>query len=437
MSSSPEAPLRGQPGGDLLVRNIGRLLTLGGYRKPRGGKDLLDLGHRDRAAVLIEGGIVTQAGREAEVAREARGVEALDARGRLVLPGLVDAHTHAAFVGSRADELADKLRGKSYGQIAREGGGILRTVRAMRAASEEEIVEETVSRLHRMSAQGTTTAEVKSGYGLDRESEIKMLAAIARLAGQVPTNLVPTFLGAHAIPPEFASNASGYVDALVETVIPAVADQGLARYCDVFVEDRFFDPEQGRRILLAGQEAGLPSKVHADELTASGGAELAASVQAVSADHLIFASAEGLGAMAKAGTVGVLLPGTTFSSPDLPYADARRMIEAGVSVALGTDLSPNSWIESMLFVISLACYRLRMRPEEAVSAATWNAAWAVGLAAEVGSLETGKRGDLVVLEARDVPEIPYRIGRNLAGTVVKDGVVVARDGRLTPPEERG
>ncbi|MFQ5986240.1 MAG: imidazolonepropionase [Thermoplasmata archaeon] len=437
MSSSPESPLGGQPGGDLLVRNIGRLLTLGGYRKPRRGKDLLDLGPRDRAAVLIERGIVTQTGLDVEVAREARSVEALDARGRLVLPGLVDAHTHAAFVGSRADELADKLRGKSYAQIAREGGGILRTVRAMRAASEEEIVEETISRLRRMSAQGTTTAEVKSGYGLDRESETKMLAAIARLAGRAPTTLVPTFLGAHAIPPEFASNPSGYVDSLVETVIPAVADQGLARYCDVFVEDGFFDPDQGRRILLAGQEAGLPSKVHADELTASGGAELAASVQAVSADHLIFASEEGLGAMAKAGTVGILLPGTTFSSPDLPYADARRMIEAGVSVALGTDLSPNSWIESMLFVISLACYRLRMRPEEAVSAATWNAAWAVGLAAEVGSLETGKRGDLVVLEARDVPEIPYRIGRNLAGTVVKDGVVVARDGRPTPTEEPG
>ena len=424
-------------GGDLLVRNIGRLLTLGGYRRPRRGKALLDLGVQDGAAVLIERGIVTEVGPEAEVMREARSVEILDAGGRLVLPGLVDAHSHAAFVGSRAGELADRLKGKSYREIAREGGGILRTVRAVRAASEEEIVEETVPRLRRMIAHGTTTAEVKSGYGLDGESETKMLAAIARMDERVPTTLVPTFLGAHAIPPEFASDAEGYVDTLVDTLIPTVADQGLARYCDVFVESGFFNPEQGRRILLAGQEAGLPSKVHADELTASGGAELAAEVQAVSADHLLFAGASGLTALAESGTLAVVLPGTSFSLFELPYVDARRMIETGVPVALGTDLSPNAWIESMLFVISLACYRLRMRPEEAVSAATWNAAWAVGQAAEVGSVEPGKRGDLVILEARDVPEIPYGIARNLTHTVIKDGAVVSRGGRLTPGEEPG
>ncbi|MEE9174516.1 MAG: imidazolonepropionase [Thermoplasmata archaeon] len=437
MSANLESASGPWDGGDLLVRNIGRLLTLGGYRRPRRGKSLLDLGVQDGAAVLIERGIVTQVGPEAQVVREARGVDILDAGGRLVLPGLVDAHSHAAFVGSRAGELADRLKGKSYREIAREGGGILRTVRAVRAASEEEIVEETVPRLRRMIAHGTTTAEVKSGYGLDEESETRMLAAIARLDDRVPTTLVPTFLGAHAIPPEFASDAEGYVDTLVDTLIPTVADQGLARYCDVFVESGFFSPEQGRRILLAGQEAGLPSKVHADELTASGGAELAADVQAVTADHLLFAGERGLHALAESGTLAVVLPGTSFSLFDLPYADARRMIEAGVSVALGTDLSPNAWIESMLFVISLACYRLRMRPEEAVSAATWNAAWAVGLASEVGSVEPGKRGDLVVLEARDVPEIPYGIARNLAHTVIKDGAVVARGGRLTPREEPG
>ncbi|MCJ2531252.1 MAG: imidazolonepropionase [Candidatus Thermoplasmatota archaeon] len=437
MSANLESASGPWDGGDLLVRNIGRLLTLGGYRRPRRGRSLLDLGVQDSAAVLIERGIVTEVGPEAQVVREARGVDILDAGGRLVLPGLVDAHSHAAFVGSRAGELVDRLKGKSYREIAREGGGILRTVRAVRAASEEEIVEETVPRLRRMIAHGTTTAEVKSGYGLDGESETKMLAAIARLNDRVPITLVPTFLGAHAIPPEFASDAEGYVDTLVDTLIPAVADQGLARYCDVFVESGFFNPEQGRRILMAGQEAGLPSKVHADELTASGGAELAADVQAVSADHLLFAGERGLNALAESGTLAVVLPGTSFSLFDLPYADARRMIETGVSVALGTDLSPNAWIESMLFVISLACYRLRMRPEEAVSAATWNAAWAVGLASVVGSVEPGKRGDLVVLEARDVPEIPYGIARNLAHTVIKDGAVVSRKGRLTPGEEPG
>ncbi|MFQ5919474.1 MAG: imidazolonepropionase [Thermoplasmata archaeon] len=432
MSAEAESATGLGEGGDLLVRNIGRLVTLGGYRRPRRGRELLDLGVQDGAAVLIEGGRVTAAGPETQVVPEARGVEVLDAGGRLVIPGLVDAHTHAAFVGSRAGELADRLKGKSYRDIVRAGGGILRTVRAVRDASEEEIVKETLPRLRRMIEHGTTTAEVKSGYGLEAKSEVKMLAAIARMEGEVPTTLVPTFLGAHAIPPEFTSDSEGFVNEVVNQLIPAAVDQGVARYCDVFVEDGFFRPEEGRRILLAGQEAGLPSKVHADELTNSGGAELAAELQAVSADHLLFAGKRGRKALAESGTLAVLLPGTSFSLFDLPYADARQMVEAGVAVALGTDLSPNAWIESMLFVISLACYRLRLRPEEALAAATWNAAWAVGLAAEVGSLEAGKRGDLVILEAMDVPEIPYAIARNLTQAVIKDGAIVARKGRLTP-----
>lgn len=435
MSPNPEASPPGPEGGDLLVRNIGRLLTLGGYRHPRRKKDLLDLGVLDNAAVLIEKGILTEVGPEKEVLREARSVEVLDARGRLALPGFVDPHTHAAFVGSRESELKEKLAGRSYREIALAGGGIQQTVRATRAASEEEIIEETIPRIRRMIAHGTTSLEVKSGYGLDTESETKMLTAIARLQERVPATIVPTFLGAHAIPPEFASNVEGYVDTLVETMIPAVVDRRLARYCDVFVEAGFFDPEQGRRILQAGQEAGLPSKVHADELTSSGGAKLAAEVGAISADHLLYASEAGLHAMAGSGTVAVLLPGTSFSSLDLPYANARHMIEADVPVALGSDLSPNAWLESMAFVVTLACYRLRMQPEEAISAATWNAAWAVGLAAEVGSVEPGKRGDLLILEAQEVAEIPYRIATNLARSVVKDGVIVGEKGQVTPPAD--
>lgn len=437
MSQMPEPTGMGAGGGDLLVRNIGRLLTLGGHRTPRRGKDLLDLGLRINAAVLIENGIVTAVGPEAQVVPEAGSTQVLDAGGRLVLPGFVDAHTHAAFVGSREGELTEKLAGKSYGEIAREGGGILRTVRETREASEEEIVAETGARLRRMVGHGTTSAEVKSGYGLALEPERKILASVARLRAEVPATLVPTFLGAHAVPPEFASDVEGYVDTVVERMVPEVASKGLARFCDVFVEEGFFDADQGRRILLAAQQAGLPSKVHADELTPSGGAELAAEVRATSADHLIHASEPGLRAMAEKGTLAVLLPGTSFSSLDLPYADARRIIEAGLPVALGTDLSPNSWIESMQFVIALACYRLRMRPEEAVAAATWNAAWAIGLAAEVGSLEPGKRGDLLLLDARDPSEIPYHIAGNLARTVVKDGVIVAQEGRLIPPAGPG
>lgn len=437
MSPKAEGQRPSRETGDLLVRNIGVLLTLGGYRRPRRGRELLDVGVQTDVAVLIERGIVTNVGPEEEVVGEARSVETLDAGGRLVLPGFVDAHTHAAFAGSREGELAAKLAGKSYGEIAHEGGGILRTVQETRDASEEELAEETSTRLRRMVAHGTTTAEVKSGYGLALEPELKILASVARLREEIPATLVPTFLGAHALPPEFASDTEGYVDSLVTTMIPEVASRGLARYCDVFVEDGFFDDEQGARILQAGQDAGMPSKVHADELTTSRGAELAAQVGAVSADHLIFASEEGLRSMAAGGTVAVLLPGTSFSSLGLPYANARRFIEMGLPVALGTDLSPNAWTESMQFVISLACFRLRMHPEEAISAATWNAAWAVGQAAEAGSLEPGKRGDLLLMDARGYREIPYRVASNLVRIVVKDGVIVAQEGRVLPRAEPG
>lgn len=430
MSTGSEGAHRAQ-GGDLLVRNIGRLLTLGGYRRPRRGGELRDLGVQSGAAVLIEGGVVSAVGPEPEIRREGRSVDVVDAEGRLALPGFVDAHTHVAFVGSREGELAEKLAGKTYGEIVREGGGILRTVRETREATQGEITRETAPRLLRMVVHGTTTTEAKSGYGLALEHELKLLASLDELRNRVPMTLVPTFMGAHAVPPEYATDREGYVDALVKTMVPEVASQGVARYCDAFVDEGFFSADQGRRILTAGQEAGLSAKVHADEFTASGGAELAAAAQAVSADHLLHASDDGLRAMARSGTVAVLLPGTSFGSMDLPYADARRVIDAGVAVALGTDLSPNAWIESMSFILSLASYRLRMHPEEAIAAATWNAAWAVGMAGEVGSLEAGKRGDLLLLEAREPAEIPYHIAGNLVGTVVKDGVVVAQDGHLT------
>ncbi|MFQ5838013.1 MAG: imidazolonepropionase [Thermoplasmata archaeon] len=414
--------------GDLLVNNIGQLLTLEGHRKPRVGRALMNLGIMERAAVLVERGAITAVGPHEEVVPQARDVETLDARGRLVMPGFVDAHTHTAFAGSREGELADKLAGKSYAQVAREGGGIQRTVRATRRASREQLIEETAARLRRMIDLGSTTVEIKSGYGMSTKEESKLLEVISTLSQELPVNVVPTFLGAHAVPEEYLEDSEGFVEYLLRESLPAVASRGLARYCDVFVEEGFFSKDQGRRILLAGQEHGLASKVHADELTPSGGAELAAEVRAVSADHLLFASEEGLAAMARSGTLAVLLPGTSFSSLGLPYCDARRVIELGLPVALGTDLSPNSWIESMQFVVSLACYKLRMQPEEALSAATINAAWAIGMAGEVGSIEEGKRGDLLLLGARDYREIPYRIASNLVQTVVKDGVVVSPGG---------
>ncbi|MEE9236622.1 MAG: imidazolonepropionase [Thermoplasmata archaeon] len=411
--------------GDLLISNVGQLLTLAGHTKPRTGSALMDLGILNKAAILIEGGLITAVGPQDEVAAEAGDVEALDARGRLVMPGFVDPHTHAAFVGSRERELVDKLAGKSYAQIAREGGGIQRTVRATRGATREQLRVETWHRLRRMIKLGTTTAEIKSGYGLNLEDEIKLLEVISAVNGDLPLNAVPTFLGAHAIPEEY-TDPEAYVEHLIHRVLPSVAAKGLAMYCDVFVEGGFFSGDQGRRLLLAGQELGLAAKLHADELTSCGGAELAAEIGAISADHLLFSTEDGLKAMARSGTIAVLLPGTSFTSMGLPYCDARRVIEMDIAVALGTDLSPNSWIESMHFMVSLACYRLGMHPEEAISAATINAAWAVGMAGEVGSLEEGKRGDLLLLNLHDYREIPYRIASNPVDEVVKDGVLLSR-----------
>ncbi len=414
--------------GDLLITNIGQLLTLGGHARPRVGGALRDLGIVREGAVLIEGGLISAVGNKADVASEARSVEAVDARGRLVMPGFVDAHTHAAFAGSRESELSDKLAGKSYAQIAREGGGIGRTVRETRRASKDRLIRETSNRLSRMLALGTTTVEVKSGYGLNLEDEVKLLEVISTIRDRMPLDIVPTFLGAHAVPEEFEADSDGYVDYVVKTVLPKVASPPMAEFCDVFVERGFFSADQGRRVLLAGQGLGLASKVHADELTYCGGAELAAEVGATSADHILHSSEEGLGAMAAKGTLAVLLPGTSFSSKELPYCDARRVIDAGVPVALGTDLSPNSWIESMQFTLNLACYRMSLHPEEAIAAATINGAWAIGKEKEVGSLEVGKRGDALLVDLRDYREVPYRIASNSVEMVIKDGNVVVPGG---------
>lgn len=411
-------------GSDLLIVNVGQLLTFTGPEGPRSGPSMMELGLIKDAAVLLENGLIWLVGPSSDVAAEARGVEILDARGRLVMPGLVDAHTHAAFAGSRESELADKLQGKSYAQIARDGGGIQRTVKDTRTATDEVLREQSYGRFRRMTSAGTTTAEVKSGYGLNLEDELRLLRVIGDAGNDLPLNVVPTFLGAHAVPEEHRGSAGTYVEELLKTIIPAIASQGLARFCDVFVEKGFFSKDDGKAILEAGKAEGMKPKVHADELTSCGGAELAGEVGATTADHLLHSSARGLQAMKEAGTMAVLLPGTSFSTSGLPYCDARRVIELGIPVALGSDLSPNSWLESMQFVINLACHHLRMYPEEALCAATINAAWAIGLEKEVGSMEEGKRGDLLLLDVYDYREIPYRLASNLVNTVVKDGTVV-------------
>ena len=417
---APPGPSRG-----LLVVHAAELVTLRGpWTRARRREEMRELGIVPDGAVYIEGGRVREVGDTRDVLR-ARGdvKDVIDATGKVVLPGFVDAHTHAAFAGSRHGELAWKAEGLSYQEIAARGGGILRTVRDTRAASREALVTATRKRLDGMLRFGTTTAEVKSGYGLTTESEVAVLRAIDEIAGTHPVGLVSTFLGAHAVPPEFEGRADAYADLVAKEMIPAVSTGTGARFCDVWVEAGYFTADQARGILRAARAHGLDGKVHADELSDSGGAALAAEVGAVSADHLLHPSEAGLAAMGEAGVVGVLLPATSLAS-NLPFADARRIISAGVPVALGTDLSPASWNESMQVVLALATHGLGMYPEEALTAATVNAAFALGKGKEVGTLEPGMAGDLLVLDADSVGHLGYRIGGNLVEKVVKGGRVV-------------
>jgi imidazolonepropionase len=409
----------------LLITNIGELVTVAPDDGPRRGDAMRNVGVIADAAVFIENGVIRDVGEGRIVAlRHAYARRRFDAEGGVVLPGFVDPHTHLVFSGSREEELEMKVRGASYEDIARAGGGLLSTVRRTRQALEDDLVEGALRRLRRMFRFGTTTAEAKSGYGLNLDAELRLLRVIRRVADLQPVDLVPTFLGAHAVPPEYAERDEEYVEDVVTRMLPAVAQEGLARFCDAWCDDGYFTAEQCGRILRAAKGLGLEPKLHADELGPAGGAELAAEVGAASADHLLHATDEGLDAMAAAGVVAVLLPGTCFSS-SLPYPDARRFAKRGVPVAVGTDLNPNCWTENMQFVLSLACYGLRMTPPEAIVAATLNAAHAVNRADRVGSIEPGKAADLVVFDADNHRQLPYRFGGDFVRAVVKGGQVHA------------
>jgi imidazolonepropionase len=408
----------------LIVRHIRQLITCAGG--PRRGSAQADVPMIVDGAVAAEGERIVFAGRDAELPPHiatAANREVIDGHALSVVPGFVDAHTHAMFAGDRRDELRRRLAGASYAEIAASGGGIVATVRATRAASAAELVESTRARLDEMLAAGTTTAEVKSGYGLDVESELKMLGALATLAASHRVDLVPTFMGAHEIPLEYRLRRDDYVRLVVDEMVPRVADERLAEWCDVFCENGVFTPEESRRILQAGAARGLKPRIHADELGPSGGSLVAASVGARSADHLIFVPGDGIEAMARSGVVATLLPNAAFYLKLGRFAPARRLIEAGVPVALATDVNPGGGFSpSMPFAMTLACFAMGLTFEESLAAATINAAYSVDRADRVGSLEPGKLMDAVLVSGDAIDLI--RVGaRSIAG-VIKRGTRV-------------
>ncbi len=419
-----------RPRASLLVEHAAELVTVAdGHPGPFAGPRQAELGIvRDGALAAGPDGRILAVGPTAAVrgaAEPAPGARVLDARGRCVLPGFVDAHTHAVFAGDRAEELAERLRGADYLAILAAGGGILSTVRATRAASEEALLTRAAGFLDEMLRHGTTSVEIKSGYGLSVTDELKLLRVARRLGERGPQTVVATVLGAHAVPPEWRHHPDGYVALVTDELLPRVAAEGLARFCDVFCEHGVFTVEQSRRVLAAGLRLGLRPKLHAEQKSAFGGTRLAAELGAVSADHLEHATPEDAAALAATGTVAVLLPGAAFVLGEERQAPARALVEAGVPMALATDFNPGTCpIVSLPLVLGLACLRRLLTPAEAVVAATRNAAHAIGLGDERGSLEVGKRADLVVLDAPSHGHLPYWFGRNLVQAVVKDGRVV-------------
>jgi imidazolonepropionase len=405
----------------LAVVHAKELLTLRGPPGPRTREAASQLGIIEDGALFIEGDRIVDVGSTEEVLRRhSHASTTLDASGKVVLPGFVDAHTHTVFAGSRERELEWKAQGLSYSDIAARGGGILHTVQSTRDATQADLVRVAVNRFLIFVAYGTTTVEVKSGYGLRTADELKILRAAQEAGRTAGIDVVLTFLGAHAIPPEFQGRSDAYVDLLLSESLPAVTLNGLASFCDVFVDEGYFTRAQGQRLLEKAASFGLRSKIHADEIADTGGATLAAEVRAVSADHLLHASDAGVDAMARAGTIAVLLPATSLTSRT-SFADGRRLLAAGVPVALGTDFNPNCWCESMQLVVALACHHNGLLPVQAITAATINAAYAVGWGDETGSLERGKLADLIVLDAPTYRHLGYRLGGNLAEAVVKRG----------------
>jgi len=419
---------------DLIVEGAAELLTLqGNSSRPRRGEEMGNLGIIRQGALAARRGKIVWMGPTADLLTSVRPMafsKLIDAYGKIVMPGLVDSHTHLVFAGTRENEFAMRIQGKTYQEIAAAGGGINATVAATRKVSKAELKVEARKSLDRMLALGTTTVEAKSGYGLELETEWKMLEVVRDLNEEGPMTVIPTFMGAHEIPPEFRQNPEAYVDLVITRMLPEVAARKLARFCDVFCETGVFSVEQSERILGAAKGLGLEPRVHADELSDLNGAAMAARTNARTADHLLCTSDGGIRQMAGAGVIAVLLPGTAYFLHMQRYARARDMIAAGVPVALATDFNPGSCMtESLPLILNLACTQMRMLPAEAITAATINAAWAIGEEDCAGSLEVGKQADILVLDVPNHEHLCYHFGVNLVETVVKNGKVVVEGGQ--------
>ncbi|UCF49962.1 MAG: imidazolonepropionase [Thermoplasmatales archaeon] len=401
---------------DILIKNANELVTLKGQNNPRKKSEMNNLGVLNNSSIAINDGKIVDIGKNLKYNSE----KVIDAKGKTVMPGFIDPHTHLVFAGSREFELDMKLKGLTYMDILKKGGGIVYTVNQTRKATEKDLLEQSKTRLDNMLKYGTTTCEGKSGYGLNIETELKILKVQKKLNETHPMDIVPTFLGAHAVPQDYETR--DYVDIIINDMIPKIKD--LSTFCDVFCEEGVFTVDQSKKILEAGKSQGLIPKIHADEIVDTGGASLAADVGAISADHLLMSNDNGLKQMVKKGVIGVMLPGTPFSLMMKNYPSARKMIDMGIPIALATDLNPNCWTENMQIIIQLACFNMKLTPAEAITAATYNAACAIGLENIIGSLEKGKQADIIILDCPNHMFIPYHFGINLVKSVIKKGKIV-------------
>ena len=409
------------------IVNIGQLVTLAGPARPRTGRELHDLAIINDAAMLIEDGRIIATGKYSDLKSQIppQSTEINAERGS-VTPGFVDAHTHLVFAGNRAVEFEQRIAGASYQQIAAAGGGILRTVALTRAATEDELLAAARRHCDWMVHSGTTTIEAKSGYGLDHDTELKMLRVIARLNEEGPAPIIPTLLAAHTVPPEYKDRRADYVRFVTEELIPEVAKLGLAKYCDAFCDDHAFTVDETRTVLTSAKKRGLQLRIHAEQFRSGTGADLAADLGAVTADHLETVTEETLHHLRAAGTQPVLLPGSVFALSRTQYPPVRKMIEAGLAIVLATDFNPGSSpVPSMPFMLSLACLQMGLLPAEALTAATINAAHSLGLGAQTGSLEAGKQADFVIHEFADYRELAYFIAAPLRPRVFIAGREVA------------